>query len=277
MEKCSVTTLDVNSNNTSLMKIGELRLTITASAAYTFNVKALNNVMNIESGSRDSILADGSSVSLPWLFSKGTGADGTVDFSVDSNYQNNDIRFVEMSNLKMITVSHNKITSVLIEGLKQIESANVNLNEFTVANAKVKEPEGIHVEWFKNLEHIGKIALVNAKVCGNIADVPLSCKTFNVSATSNPDLVGNIVDVFGERRSVEYIAVRGSNCTGDIADLADAQANLSGSVHRTTGSIRVLCGLTPITNSAPGATKTDGYIYFTSDTTTYPRGWYWTE
>lgn len=272
MRNCLVTKYIGVVDNDSLMKFGEFRIDINARAGYVFSVKATNNVMTVESGTRNSVLVDGNPVSLPWLFTKGSGDTGTVNLSVQENYSYNDFSFIERSDLKEIIVTDSNVSSVVIKSFKGLEDT---IETITIIHASADGYEELHTEWFKDFTHLTKLAMIDTKWCGDIADLPLNCSIFNIGNDGyvNANLYGNIVTTFGERTNVIHLSFKGSNCTGDIADLADAQV-ASG---RTSGQIRILCSRSLVTNSATGATLKDGYLHFTTDTTTYPRGWYWTE
>lgn len=274
MENCLIKKFKGTVNDSDLYKYGELRIVISAHGAYTFDVKAMNNVMEVTSGSRNNIIAQGDTVQLPWTFVKGTGVDGTVTFSVDQNYGENDIRFIDKKNISDIVSTNNNVDSFYIRDISDLASIE-SLKTLTLQKVTTDDPDGIDISLFKNLQSLTKLSFTYTNIYGSLSDLPASCTNLSCnwrgSTIRNPKFTGNIVSALGGRTTMTYIGIQGSACTGDIADFADAQVANG----KTSGSITVRTSATNCTNSA--GSKLDGSLTFTTDTTTYPRGWYWTD
>lgn len=205
MNKCFITKLQGVVDNTSLLKLGELRISFDNNGNPS-NIQSIGigvtNPISLE------ILGDG-------YFTNSNGSDNLGKKKNFTSYADsvhivgtNTLSIIGKYNLTTLSVSSSKtnVTYFCIDDLKmskELVKLNINSNSLTGDIASLG-----------NLKKLNFLSIVNSKVVGDIASLGNLIELTNINL-ANTSLFGNI-NVFNGFSKLEFISITNTNIIGNI-------------------------------------------------------------
>lgn len=231
--------------------IAKYGVEIRTSASLSVDSKSLSSL---------SLNEETDTVQLPWSPDASTyyGIDfpsllTNADLTIDSNggmYGKN--LQLNLSALKNIRFLKPKI-------LKYISTPFLYLGDGTLG-----EPFDLaNVNW----SVIKNFTATRAPIYGVISNVNTTAEKINCELGTDTRGITCDISVFENCTSLNLLGLYGEHVTGDLDALFDTWASKG----KTQGSVQIKCEGTALTTEQSSLTFT---VTFTSDTTTYPRGWY---
>lgn len=217
MGKCLKTTLNGVVSDTSILKLGEIRMTVKKVDAPSANINRIN--VKYDTDASISIIGEGNFTNESMNENKGKTATLTPNEDNRLVYSNSDVEFSIPNKYDLVKIeSFNPSTSFDIESFKY--------------SKKVKEMYFYGTNIYGNLSSIKDLSLksfvvTGSKVTGNLSNLKNMTEMSNLHLAFT-SITGNLSDIKNMRNLTQF-DISKTNINGDLSDLKDL-TKLSGSI-----------------------------------------------